>query len=832
MMIRVSRYFLSTIVAALAIASSVSNALGQQTADPYKEAPHYKFNQPRSAVMAIEAEIRAAKPEQLRVIEGKLLKILQSPTWTGLSEPGSRGSESRDHVGATTDAKSWVCRQLRQAGSERSVPALVPLLCDKDLATVARLALQSIPGKKVDEALRGALGKLQGDLLAGVIQTIGVRGDRQAVSALAPLASDKDPVVVEAALFALGYIGGRDALDAMAHAKVPERLKRSRLHALLLCAERMTAERGTMVATSVYAGLYAESHDAVIKTAAFRGLIVNDEAGAASELVSSALKSDQRRLRAAAGSYVGALAGERLLAGVLADLPTLPEDAQVAILSNVRCKIALPAALKAAKNGQAAVRAAALDALGRVGDESCVPLLLDIAATEQGELQAVARRTLQEIHLSGPALVRLAAHGERGRRIEALRALAARGDNPGAAFFSTVTGDPDAHVQAEALRALAAVADDGALPMLVKILAEAKAEAVRAAAEKAATEICRRGNKNDAGAAALIAGLSGADTAVRCALLRVLARTTAAKALIALRSAANDGDSAVVDTAVRGLADWPDAAAAPDLEAIARSPKNPTHKVLALRGLVRLAALPGNPGEQAVKFLAEAMSLASRPDEKKLALAAVGEINHPAALELAVTSLADQELEVEAATAVVKIARSVGRTNPDAAAAAVQKVLDVCKSPAARQLAESARIVLGGMVNIALQGTASSPDGLEKDGEAGGDQAAIDGDPATYWDETDDQKLYRFVVTLKQPEKIAAISILGYGHHNFAPKDFEILCDGKVVKKVENAQYDNNLLVIRLAEVSGTSVELKITGYYGRSPAIRELGIYRPAARK
>ena len=141
-------------------------------------------------------------------------------------------------------------------------------------------------------------------------------------------------------------------------------------------------------------------------------------------------------------------------------------------------------------------------------------------------------------------------------------------------------------------------------------------------------------------------------------------------------------------------------------------------------------------------------------------------------------------------------------------------------------------VVLSGMVNIAPQGTATSPDGIEKDGGSGGDQTAIDGDTATYWDEADGQKLYRLIVAFKQPEKIAAVSIVGYEHHSYAPKDFEILCDGKVVKKVENAQYDNNFLVVRIDEVKCTSVELKITGYYGNSPAIRELGIYRPVAKK
>jgi len=364
----------------------------------------------------------------------------------------------------------------------------------------------------------------------------------------------------------------------------------------------------------------------------------------------------------------------------------------------------------------------------------------------------------------------------------------------------------------------------------VKVVVEAKTEPQRAGAEKAILETCRRAGDKDAVAGAVLAALPGPSLPVRCALLRVLARIPSAKARAALRSAANDGEAAVSDAAIRGLAQWPDAAAAPDLLAIARSDKNPTHKILALRGVIRLAGPAVKlPPADAVTLLAEAMALASRAEEKKLALAALGEVKDAAAMDLAVKCLSDRELEVEAATAVVKVAKHVRVTNAAAAAAALQKVLDVCKSPAARQMAEGVMVVLNGMVNIAPQGTATSPDDIEKDGGAGDDQAAIDGDPATYWDEADGKRLYRLVVTFKQPEKIAAISILGYEHHSYAPKDFEILCDGKAVKKVETAQYDNNFLVVRLDEVTCTTVELKITGYYGNSPAIRELGIYRPA---
>ncbi len=51
-----------------------------------------------------------------------------------------------------------------------------------------------------------------------------------------------------------------------------------------------------------------------------------------------------------------------------------------------------------------------------------------------------------------------------------------------------------------------------------------------------------------------------------------------------------------------------------------------------------------------------------------------------------------------------------------------------------------------------------------------------------------------------------------------------------MVKKIENAQYTENLLVFPVPEATCQTVELRITGYYGGSPAIRELGIYRPKA--
>src|SRR5687768_9914624 len=58
--------------------------------------------------------------------------------------------------------KAIPCKQLAIYGDKDAVPALAPLLANKDLASWARIALEAIPGPEADEALRSAVPKLQG----------------------------------------------------------------------------------------------------------------------------------------------------------------------------------------------------------------------------------------------------------------------------------------------------------------------------------------------------------------------------------------------------------------------------------------------------------------------------------------------------------------------------------------------------------------------------------------------------------------------------------------------------------------------------------------------
>ena len=114
---------------------------------------------------------------------------------------------------APPQEKAVTCKRLAIFGSKAAVPALAPLLADKDLASWARIALEAIPGPEADEALRKAVGSLKGNLLIGAINSIGVRRDAKAVDLLIAKLEDTDAAGVAGAAAAIAPAAPIDRVD-------------------------------------------------------------------------------------------------------------------------------------------------------------------------------------------------------------------------------------------------------------------------------------------------------------------------------------------------------------------------------------------------------------------------------------------------------------------------------------------------------------------------------------------------------------------------------------------------------------------------------------------
>lgn len=150
--------------------------------------------------------------------------------------------------------KAIACKQLAIYGGERAVPFLAPLLADEELASWARIALEAIPGPAADGALRDALGKLEGRLLIGTINSIAVRRDVRAVGALAQKLGDSNADVASAAAVALGHIGGDLAATALTQslANAPADVRSAAAEGCILCAEQLQARDRAADAVKLY----------------------------------------------------------------------------------------------------------------------------------------------------------------------------------------------------------------------------------------------------------------------------------------------------------------------------------------------------------------------------------------------------------------------------------------------------------------------------------------------------------------------------------------------------------------------------------------------------
>src|SRR5436190_7429777 len=112
---------------------------------------------------------------------GPIMKLDEAQALAMLKNPAS-----------TYFQKGIACKRLAIIGKKDSIAPLAALLTDPKLAHYGRFGLEPNPDPAVDDALRAALPKLKGRLLMGVIHSIGVRKDAQAVDALGKLMYDSD----------------------------------------------------------------------------------------------------------------------------------------------------------------------------------------------------------------------------------------------------------------------------------------------------------------------------------------------------------------------------------------------------------------------------------------------------------------------------------------------------------------------------------------------------------------------------------------------------------------------------------------------------------------
>jgi hypothetical protein len=176
--------------------------------------------------------------------------------------------------------KAKACQRVAELGVTEAIPALAPLLADEHLNTYARHALEPLADPSASEVLRSALGKLPGNLLIGVIHSLGTRKDAASVERLTKLMYANDADVARAAANSLGKIGGPAAMRELQAGlgKTKGMVRMAVADAGLLCAEGLLAQGQRQEAMAMYHSLTAPDVPKSVRLAAMHGVIAAETA--------------------------------------------------------------------------------------------------------------------------------------------------------------------------------------------------------------------------------------------------------------------------------------------------------------------------------------------------------------------------------------------------------------------------------------------------------------------------------------------------------------------------------------------------------------------------
>jgi HEAT repeat protein len=566
--------------------------------------------------------------------------------------------------------KAIACKKLAIYGSSGAVADLAKLLPDPQLSSWARIALEAIPGDEADEALREASDSLEGRLLVGVINSIGVRRDTNATESLTARLADSDSEVASAAAVALGTIGNEAAKEALqrALAAAPAGVRDAVAEGYVLVAERLHADGDSDAAAEVYDEIRSADVSSQRIVEATRGAILARGQDGIPLLLETFRSPDEKLFQLALGTIREFPGGEvdRALAKEIDGASPQRAALLIQAMADRPDTVVLASILEAAEQGDKQVRLSAIDALRQVGDVSCLPALMEIAAESDAELAQAAHQSLAGLpgdDVDSRIVAILPTAKEKGYQllIELVgeRRIAAVPD------LLKALNDSDPAIRAAALTSLGETVPLDRLSLLVsQVVAPKYAEDAPIAAQALKVASVRMPDR-EACAAELAAALQSSSAATKTTLLEILADVGGTNALQTLASAANSEDPELQDTGSRLLGKWNSVDAAPVLLDLAKSGPASKYQVRALRGYIGLARKFAMPDQQRAEMCRQAMQAAQRTDERKLVLEVLQ--LHPSidGLKLALAAKQVPAIEDDASAAARAIAQKLRRKGVD-----------------------------------------------------------------------------------------------------------------------------------------------------------------------
>ncbi len=563
---------------------------------------------------------------------------------------------------ASYEAKAFVCEQLSIIGMGDHVGALAGLLDDEDTVDIACFALQRIPAGSASKALLSRLDKLAGRGKIAVINALACRGEAKALDVFVKLAKGSNQAIASAAIYAIVEIDSnktagllKDVLD-----KTPGKLRFKAGDACLIYADKLLARGKVDDAGELYRLVYRSKLSDTMTAAAFGGLVESGYEGV-DAVAGAVLKGDDDKLLAVL--MAGIRRGDKDLANTVAthfdELSLSNKVIYLSALAGENKPLVLTTVLEAAENKDSAVRITAIGTLGRIGNGSVLPVLIDKAVKSDKAESGAALESMMSLSGEGvdEAIIGLIKGSDAKTKSQLIQVAVGRNMTAADSEILKCVTDADSTVRLEAIKALRSIGGSAVMAKLADQVTEAKSTREQKEIARTLVAIATKTKTHDS-LAMILSGkyTSAKGTAAKTAILDVLSGLEGNAAGKALKKGLVDKDASVRKSAIRGLSGSTRVSNAGTLLGAAKNDSDQTNRILAIRGYIKLVTLDKTASrDEIVTKLGAAMGACERADEKKMILATLPNYNCPAAVAMVKKAMKDEALKAEAKQALGKM---------------------------------------------------------------------------------------------------------------------------------------------------------------------------------
>ena len=609
--------------------------------------------------------------------------------------------------------KMIAAKRLSVYGTEKSIPDLISMLSHPEMGYYSRYALEPMPMKAVDEALRDATKTQKGINLVGVLTTIGVRRDAGAIPCIQPLLENENPEVVRAAYAALGYIGKQECADVLKKAvgNFKPEYEKAVCDAALFCAKLLIDDGKIDSALTLYDGIINSKARPFLKEGAIFNRILTRKTDGVNDLIRYLQSED-------AGIFESALRTVRFLPGggtpsvckaLTTEFDKFPPQRRGLILEALAGrkddesrKAALTLAM-AVKEPEA-VHVSAMNALGTLDIPEVVPFLLADAADNngQGPVADAAFRALVFMTNKDADAAIAKAMLDAGNKINSAMIRIAKERRTAAATpqLWTIIKTANSPLRNDAVDALGETATLKDLPEVAKLIAAAASEEERTRIATTLSAICARMPQQASFDVVLTIFNAGESPAVRQAAIDMMKTIGGKAAVDKVTEIALGSNAPLADKATQILGTWdsPDTMddIADSLLNVAKQSSEEKFQIRGIRGYIRLARQFSYPEDQRIAMIKTAFDTATRPDDKNLIFDIFVRYPSLKMVEAAMSYAANEAHREQAYKAAVNTAAKLQGRQPQAAKI-MEEVIKSTKTAETKSLAESVRNRLAGV---------------------------------------------------------------------------------------------------------------------------------------